>query len=391
MKIHEYQAKEILREFGVSVLDSVVCHTPEEAGAAFTELGGSINVVKAQIHAGGRGLGGGVKLVKSADEAVEAGRTIMSKNLITHQTGPEGQPVKKLLVESGCDIKDELYVGIAVDRKLQQPVVMASAEGGVEIEEVAAKTPEKILKEGMNPTTGLTDDQAARLARGIGIPDDLIPTAVKFFQALGKAFLEKDCALAEINPLVVTGGGEVIALDAKMTFDDNALFRQPQVVEMRDLAEEDAAEVEAAEHGLSYVNLDGNIGCLVNGAGLAMATMDIIKFHGGEPANFLDVGGGATADQVAQAFRIILRDDRVKGILVNIFGGILSCKTLANGIIQAVRDTELDVPLVVRLEGTEVKEGRALLEASGLAITTAADMADAADKVCSLVTKGSVS
>ena len=385
MKIHEYQAKQILRDYGVAVPEGIVCSTPEEAGAAFEKLGTPVSVVKAQIHAGGRGKGGGVKLVKSAAEAIEAAKEIMSKPLITHQTGPEGQPVKTLLVECGSNIADELYIGIAMDRTHQRPVMMASSEGGMDIEEVAASTPEKILREPIDPEVGLRGYQAMRLAKGIGIPAASMRTGVKFLQALAKVFLAKDCSLAEINPLVVTGEGEVIALDAKMNFDSNALYRQPAVVEMRDLDEEDAAEVDAAEHGLSFINLDGNIGCLVNGAGLAMATMDVIKLHGGEPANFLDVGGGATSKQVAHAFKLILSDSNVKGILVNIFGGILRCTTLAEGICEAVKEVDLNVPLVVRLEGTEVEQGRKILEESGLPITTATDITDAGNKIVQAV------
>ena len=381
MKIHEYQAKGILKEAGVAVPEHRVVKDHEGAARAFSELGGAVAVVKAQIHAGGRGKGGGVKLVKSADEAREAARAILSRPLVTHQTGPEGQPVSTLLVEAGCRIAKELYVGIALDRASYLPVMMASSEGGMEIEEVAAKTPEKILREPISPSTGLMPYQARRLAKGIGLPVETWGAATKIFQSLARVYLGSDCSLAEINPLVLTEDGQIVALDAKMNFDSNALFRHPALLELRDLAEEDAAEVEAAEFGLSYINLDGNIGCLVNGAGLAMATMDTIKLHGGEPANFLDVGGGADKDQVAAAFRIILADPKVKAILVNIFGGILRCSTLADGLVAAARETRIAVPLVVRLEGTEVEQGRATLHASGLAITTATDMADAARKV----------
>ncbi len=385
MNIHEYQAKAILRDNGVATSHGIVCTTAEEARDAFERLGKPVSVVKAQIHAGGRGKGGGVKLVKSADEAYEAAKTIMASNLITHQTGPEGQPVKTLLVEEGCDIADELYIGIAMDRDYGMPVMMASSEGGMDIETVAANTPEKILKEPIDPEAGLRSYQALRLAKGIGIPAALHRKAIKFLQSLSQAFLANDCSLAEINPLVVTGGGDLLALDAKMNFDSNALYRHPEIVALRDLAEEDPAEVEAAASGLSYINLDGNIGCLVNGAGLAMGTMDIIKHHGGTPANFLDVGGGATSDQVAHAFKLILADDKVKGILVNIFGGILRCTTLAEGICTAVKEVNLHVPLVVRLEGTEVEEGRKILENSGLPIATATDMGDAAAKIVKAV------
>jgi succinyl-CoA synthetase beta subunit len=381
MKIHEYQAKQILKAYGVPVLDGVVVRDPEGAARAFTTLGGPVAVVKAQIHAGGRGKGGGVKVVKSAAEAEAAARTIQSRPLVTHQTGPEGQPVRTLLVERGCAIAKELYVGVALDRARYAPVMMASSEGGVEIEEVAAKTPEKIIKEPLDPATGLQGFQARRMAKKIGVPPALLGKAQPFLTALARVYLEKDCSLAEINPLVITADGGLVALDAKMTFDDNALFRHPELTEMRDLAEENAAEVEAAQHKLSYISLEGNIGCLVNGAGLAMATMDIIKLSGGEPANFLDVGGGATKEQVAAAFKIILRDPKVKGILVNIFGGILKCSTLAEGIVAAARETAIPVPLVVRLEGTEVEQGRAILKQSGLKIETATDMGDAARRI----------
>ena len=385
MKIHEYQAKDVLKGYGVSVPNGILCTSPEEVGKATETLQTPVVVVKAQIHAGGRGKGGGVRVVRGSEEAVEAAKSMMARNLITHQTGPEGQPVRRIWVEEGCAIADELYIGITMDRKLQCPVIMASSEGGMEIEEVAAKTPEKILREPLDPEIGLRGFQARRLAKGIGIPSELINSAIKFFGSLCDAFLANDCSLAEVNPLVVTEDSKLIALDAKMNFDDNALFRHSSIAELRDMDEEDAAEVEAAESGLSYISLDGNIGCLVNGAGLAMATMDLIQLHGGEPANFLDVGGGANAQQVAHAFKIILGDENVKGILVNIFGGILSCKTLADGICQAVKEVELHVPLVVRLEGTEVADGRQILEESGLPITTATDMTDAANKIVGLV------
>jgi succinyl-CoA synthetase beta subunit len=381
MKIHEYQAKQILKTYGVPVLDGIVATDAEGAARAFATLNAPVAVVKAQIHAGGRGKGGGVKLVKTAQEARDAARAIQSKPLVTHQTGPAGQPVKTLLLERGCSIAKELYVGIALDRGRAAPVLMASSEGGVEIEEVAAKTPEKIVRETIDPAFGLHGYQARRLAKRIGIPAALIGKAQALFTALARAYVEKDCTLAEINPLVVTGEPSLVALDAKMTFDDNALFRHPDVLEMRDLAEENPAEVEAQESKLSYISLDGNIGCLVNGAGLAMATMDIIKLKGGEPANFLDVGGGATKEQVAAAFKIILKDAKVRGILVNIFGGILRCSTLAEGIVAAAREVKIPVPLVVRLEGTEVEQGRETLKKSGLPIITATDMGDAAAKV----------
>jgi succinyl-CoA synthetase beta subunit len=381
MKIHEYQAKQILRAFGVATSEGVVCDSADGAAAAFAQLGAPLAVVKAQIHAGGRGKGGGVKLVRSAEEAREAARQIMAKPLVTHQTGPAGQPVKTLLVEKGSNIAKELYLGIALDRVVGKPVLMASSEGGMDIEEVAAKHPEKILREAVDPLAGLHGYQARRVAKKIGVPTALLGKAQAFLQALCRAYLEKDCSLAEINPLVVTKEGDLLALDAKMVFDDNGLFRRKDVQAMRDLAEEDPSEIEASKWELSYINLDGNIGCLVNGAGLAMATMDTIKFHGGEPANFLDVGGGATKERVAAAFEIILRDPKVKAILVNIFGGILRCTTLADGVINAAKTTQIKVPLVVRLEGTEVEQGREMLKNSGLNIIAATDMADAAKKV----------
>ena len=381
MKIHEYQAKEILASYGVAVPKGVVVTDADGAARAFEELGQPLSVVKAQIHAGGRGKGGGVKLVKSADEAYEAATAILSKPLITHQTGPGGQPVKTLLVESGCAIDHEYYVGIALDRHEGVPVVMASREGGMDIEEVAAKTPELIIKAPVDPLVGLPGFEAVRLSKGIGIPPELWRDATKVFQGLVKAYMDKDCSLAEINPLITTKDGKIMALDGKMNFDGSALFRHKDIEAMRDFAEEDPVEAEAGEAGLSYINLEGNIGCLVNGAGLAMSTMDIIKLHGGEPANFLDVGGGANSEQVAKAFQLILRDPNVKGILVNIFGGILRCTTLAEGIVAAAKATKIPVPLVVRLEGTEVKQGRRILKESGVDIITATDMTDAASKV----------
>ena len=380
MKIHEYQAKELLRECAIPVPLGHVAHTPEEARKAYEQLGGKVAVVKAQIHAGGRGKGGGVKLVRSGAEAEEAAKTIMASPLKTHQTGPEGQPVRVLLVEAGCDIEKEFYVGLAVDRELGCPVMMASSEGGVEIEKVAAETPEKILKEPIDPGQGLHAYQARRLAFGIGIPPKSIGGAVKVMSGLAKAFLKYDCSLAEINPLVLAKDGQVIALDAKMNFDSNALYRQKNVVEFRDLHEEDPREVEASSFELSYISLDGSIGCMVNGAGLAMGAMDIIKLHGGMPANFLDVGGGASTDQVREAFRIILQDENVKAIMVNIFGGIMKCDVIAEGIIEAARTSKIEVPVIVRLEGTNVERGRKLLEESGLALITASSMDDAAKK-----------
>jgi len=381
MKIHEYQAKELLKQYDVPVPRGSVAFTPEEARSAFEQLGAPLAVVKAQIHAGGRGKGGGVKLVRSPNEAFEAARTILSKPLITHQTGPKGQPVRVLLVEEGSSIAKEYYVGIAVDRAAGAPVIMASSEGGMEIEEVAHKTPEKILRERVDPSLGLFQYQARRLAFGIGVPAASVPAAVRAMTALSKLFLELDCSIAEINPLILTQDGRIMALDGKMNFDGNALYRHPNVAAYRDLGEEDPREVEASKFGLSYIALDGNIGCMVNGAGLAMGTMDIVKLYGASPANFLDVGGGASTDQVREAFRIILQDPNVKAILVNIFGGIMKCDVIAQGIIEAARTVEIGVPVVVRLEGTNVDKGRELLEQSGLALTTAMGLEDAAKKV----------
>ncbi len=387
MKIHEYQAKAILKAAGVPILEGRVVHSAKGAAAAFSELGCAIAVVKAQIHAGGRGKGGGVKLVRSAAEAEAAATAIMAKPLITYQTGPHGQKVKTLLVEQGCAIERELYAGIALDRASKLPVLMVSSEGGVEIEVVAHSHPEKILKEPIDPITGLLPSQARRLAKEVGLPPALWEKATQFLQALCRVYVEKDLSLAEINPLVVTKDGQLLALDAKMNFDSNALYRQPGVVALRDLDEEDPSEIAGQEAGITYISLDGNIGCLVNGAGLAMATMDIIKLYGAAPANFLDVGGGATKDQVAKAFRLILADPKVTGILINIFGGILRCTTLAEGIVAAVKETGLSLPLVVRLEGTEVEQGRQILRDSGLAITTASTMADAAEKIVKATAK----
>ncbi len=381
MKIHEYQAKEIFSRYGIPVPEGKPVSSPAEAAKAYKDLGSELCVVKAQIHAGGRGKGGGVKLVRSEAEARDAAEAIVSKPLVTHQTGPEGQPVKRLLVEKGASIAKEFYVGLAMDRKISMPVLMVSTEGGVEIEEVASKTPEKILKEPVDPGMGLLPFQARRLAFGLGLPGPAVPKAVKVMTGLAKAFVEKDCSLAEINPLILTKDDDIVALDAKMNFDSNALFRQGEVVEYRDLDEEDPREKEASDFGLSYISLDGNIGCLVNGAGLAMSTMDIIKLHGGEPANFLDVGGGATAEQVTQAFKIILTDEKVKAILVNIFGGIMRCDVIGEGIVAAAKEIGISVPLVVRLEGTKVEEGKKILAESGLNIIPADSMSDAAAKV----------
>jgi succinyl-CoA synthetase beta subunit len=380
MKIHEYQAKEILRRFGVTTPRGIPCFTVDEAVQAGAQLGGAVWVVKAQIHAGGRGKGGGVKLARNVDEIRQHASNILGMRLITHQTGPEGRIVKRLLVEEGADIKKELYVGMVVDRASQRVVLMASSEGGMDIEEVAASTPEKIHKVHIDPMTGLSGEQGAEIARQVGVPDALVPQTVKLLHALYRAFDETDAALVEINPLILTGDNRVVALDAKMTFDDNALFRHPDIVALRDLDEEDEAEIEASKFGLSYISLDGDIGCLVNGAGLAMATMDIIKFYGGEPANFLDVGGGATEEQVTEAFKILISDKKVKTILVNIFGGIMRCDVIAQGIINAAKTVKLSVPLVVRLEGTNVEKGKQLLKESGLALIAADDLADAAQK-----------
>ena len=385
MNIHEYQGKEILKQYGVKVPEGRVAFTVDEAVEAAKELGTQVVVVKAQIHAGGRGKAGGVKVAKNLDEVRTYAQEILGKVLVTHQTGPEGKEVKRLLIEQGCDIKKEYYVGVVVDRSSGRVVMMASEEGGTEIEEVAAKTPEKIFKEVIDPVTGLNAFQARRLAYNINIPKELVNKAAKLMMSLYQAFVDKDCSIAEINPLVVTGDGEVMALDAKLNFDSNALFRHPEIVALRDLDEEDEKEIEASKYDLSYVALDGNIGCMVNGAGLAMSTMDIVKFYGGEPANFLDVGGGATEEKVTEAFKIILRDKNVKGIFVNIFGGIMRCDVIANGIINAAKQIKLDKPLVVRLEGTNVDLGKKLLSESGLNIIAADSMADGAQKIVALV------
>lgn len=344
-----------------------------------------VKVVKAQIHAGGRGKAGGVKIAKNMDEVKQYAEEILGKTLVTHQTGPEGKEVKRLLIEEGCDIKNEYYLGVVLDRATSSVVMMGSEEGGTEIEEVAAETPEKIFKEVVDPVVGLSPYQARRLAFNMNIPKEYVGKAVKFMMSLYKVFVEKDCSIAEINPLVTTGDGEVIALDAKLNFDDNALFRQKDIQELRDLDEEDEKEIEASKYDLSYVALDGNIGCMVNGAGLAMSTMDIIKHYGGEPANFLDVGGGATTEKVTEAFKIILSDQNVKGIFVNIFGGIMKCDVIAEGVVEATKQVGLEMPLVVRLEGTNVDQGKKILDESGLNITSAESMADGANKIVSLV------
>ncbi|MBI3817631.1 MAG: ADP-forming succinate--CoA ligase subunit beta [Planctomycetes bacterium] len=385
MKIHEYQAKELLKRMGVPVPDGVVATSPEACGKAYEQLGSPVAVVKAQIHAGGRGKAGGVKLVKSAAEARAAGESILGKSLVTHQTGPEGRIVKTCWVEKGSAIDKEFYFGIALDRRLGLPVVMASSEGGMEIEEVAANHPEKILREAFEPSAGLWAFQARRLAYGVGIPGDLVNKAVKLLQSLAKAYVELDCSIAEINPLVTTKDGQVLALDAKINFDSNGLYRHPELAAYRDLNEEDPKEIEASKFDLSYIALDGNIGCMVNGAGLAMATMDTIQLHGGRPANFLDVGGGTTREKVAAAFKILVSDPHVKGILVNIFGGIAKCDMIAEGVVAAAREIQLRVPLVVRLEGTNVERGREILATSGLPITSAASLNEAAEKICNLI------
>ncbi|AXN40527.1 ADP-forming succinate--CoA ligase subunit beta [Peribacillus butanolivorans] len=385
MNIHEYQGKEILRQYGVSVPNGRVAFTVDEAVEAAKELGTDVVVVKAQIHAGGRGKAGGVKVAKNLDEARTYAEEILGKTLVTHQTGPSGKEVKRLLIEEGCDITKEYYIGLVLDRATNSVVLMASEEGGTEIEEVAEKTPEKIFKEVIDPVVGLTGFQARRIAFNINIPASLINKASKLMVNLYTAFVEKDCSIAEINPLVVTGDGNVMALDAKLNFDDNAIYRHKDIAEYRDLDEEDAKEIEASKHGLSYISLDGNIGCMVNGAGLAMATMDIIKHYMGDPANFLDVGGGATEEKVKEAFKIILSDQKVKGIFVNIFGGIMKCDIIATGVVAAAKELGLDVPLVVRLEGTNVDLGKKILKESGLNITAAESMADGAQKIVSLV------
>ena len=385
MNVHEYQGKEILRRYGVATPRGVPCFSVAEADAAARELGGKVWVVKAQIHAGGRGKGGGVKVAKSLDEVHQFASQILGMTLVTHQTGPEGRVVRHLLVEEGANIAKELYVGMVVDRATQRVTLMASSEGGMEIEEVAAHTPEKIHKVAVDPVVGLTDADADAVARQIGVPEASIPQARAFMQALYRAFVECDCSLAEINPLILTGDGKVLALDAKLNFDSNALFRHPDIVAMRDLAEEDPAEIEASKFDLSYISLNGNIGCLVNGAGLAMATMDVIKLVGAEPANFLDVGGGATTQKVTEAFKLMLKNPAVKGILVNIFGGIMRCDTIAEGVIAAAKQVNLSVPLVVRMKGTNEDLGKKMLKESGLPIISADNMADAAQKIVAAV------
>ena len=381
MNVHEYQGKEIFRKFGVPTPRGIPAFSVDEAVDAAKSLGGKVWVVKAQIHAGGRGKGGGVKVAKSVGEVRELATKMLGMKLVTHQTGPEGRVVRRLLVEEGADIKKEYYVALVLDRALQRVVLMGSSEGGVNIEEVAEHQPEKIHKVAIDPAAGLQDKDARDIAVKIGIPGELAPQAGDLFKALYRVFDECDCSLAEVNPLIVTGDKRVVALDSKLNFDSNALYRHPEIVAMRDLDEEDPAEIEASKHDLSYIQLDGNIGCLVNGAGLAMATMDVIKLYGGNPANFLDVGGGATAEKVTEAFKIMLRNPKLAAILVNIFGGIMKCDVIATGVVAAAREVALKVPLVVRLEGTNVDIGKKILADSGLPIISAADMGDAAQKV----------
>ena len=383
MNVHEYQGKEILRKYGVATPRGIACFSVDEAVKAAETLGGKVWVVKAQIHAGGRGKGGGVKVAKSIDEVRDHASKILGMTLITHQTGPEGRLVKRLLVEEGADIKKELYVGMVVDRVTQRVTLMASSEGGMDIEHVAEHTPEKIFKVAIDPVKGLSDADGDAVAKKIGVPDVAVPQARAFMQSLYKAFDECDCSLAEINPLIYTGDNKVLALDAKLNFDSNALYRHPEIVAMRDLDEEDPAEIEASRHGLSYISLDGNIGCLVNGAGLAMATMDTIKLFGGEPAKFLDVGGGATTEKVTEAFKLMLRNPNLRAILVNIFGGIMKCDVIATGVVEAARQVKLAVPLVVRMKGTNEDLGKKILADSGLPIIQAGNMAEAAQKVVS--------
>jgi succinyl-CoA synthetase beta subunit len=389
MKIHEFQGKQLLRDAGLAVPAGVVARTPDEAAVAFDQLGGKIAVVKAQIHAGGRGTGTikdnpqqrGVQLVKTREEAKQVAAALLGKELVTIQTGPEGKAIQQVLVEAGCDIARELYLGIVVDRAAGLPVLMASTEGGMNIEEVAAKTPHLILKQHFHPESGLESHQVRTLCYKLGITGASVGSADNLLKGLCKLFVDLDCSILEVNPLVVTKQGDLVALDAKINFDDNAAFRHKQLAELRDLSEEDPAEVRAGKAGLSYVQLEGNIGCLVNGAGLAMSTMDIIKLHGGEPANFLDVGGGANTEQVTEAFRILLADKNVKAVLVNIFGGIMRCTTIANAVLEAYKQVDFNVPLVVRLEGTEVEEGRKILASSGVKLINAEGLTDAAKKV----------
>jgi succinyl-CoA synthetase beta subunit len=384
VKIHEYQAKSVLARFGVTVPRGEVAFTAQEAGEIARRLGGGIAVVKAQIHAGGRGKGGGVKIAKSADEAEQLAKQMLGMTLVTHQTGPEGRKVGRVLIEEGLQIERELYLSIVIDRASASPVIIASASGGMDIEEVAAKEPEKILREQIDPGTGVIPFQARKLAFGMGLGAGPANKLVKILDSIYKAFIETDASMIEINPLILTKGGDLLALDAKVSFDDNALYRHPDLRDLRDLGEEDPLEVEASKFSLNYIRLEGNIGCMVNGAGLAMATMDIIKLAGGEPANFLDVGGGANAEQIKNAFRILMADSNVKAVLINIFGGILRCDVLAQGVIAAVQELGVRVPIVIRMEGTNVEEGKRLLRESGLNFSTADSMGEAADKVVSL-------
>jgi succinyl-CoA synthetase beta subunit len=385
MNIHEYQAKEVLRKFGVATLKGQVVTSPEDAVAAAKQIGGNIWVVKAQIHAGGRGKGGGVKLAKTLDEVRDLTSKILGMTLVTHQTGPEGKLVQKVFIEAGCNIEKEYYVACLIDRATGRVTMMASSEGGMDIEEVAEHNPNAIKKVDIDPVTGLGAWQARELAFAIGMKPDVVNKAVKFMTSLYEAFIKCDCSIAEINPLVVTKEGDVLCLDAKMNFDSNALYRQPSILEMRDLTEEDPTEIEASKFDLAFIKLDGTIGCLVNGAGLAMATLDIIKLHGASPANFLDVGGGANKEKVTNAFKIILKDPNVKGILVNIFGGIMKCDVIAEGVIAASKEVGLKVPLVVRLEGTNVELGKKILAESGLNIIPAGDLTDAAKKIVAAI------
>jgi len=385
VKIHEYQGKQLLREYGVPTPRGFPAMSVDEAVEAAKKLGGSVWVVKAQIHAGGRGKGGGVKVVKSIDEVRARAKDILGMQLITHQTGPEGQKVRRLLIEEGADIKKELYAGMVVDRGTQKVVLMASSEGGMDIEEVAAKTPEKIRRVYIDPVQGLTDADADEIVLGIGIPQSALAQGRAVFKGLYKCFDATDASLAEINPLILTGDNRVVALDAKLNFDDNALFRHPEIQALRDLDEEDPLEIEASKYDLNYISLDGEIACMVNGAGLAMATMDTIKLYGGQPANFLDVGGGATADKVTAAFKIMLSNRKVRAILVNIFGGIMKCDTIANGVVSAAREVKLSLPLVVRMKGTNEELGKKILRDSGLPIISADNMGEAAEKVVAAV------
>ncbi len=387
MNVHEYQAKALLREYGVATLRGRVAYTPEEAEQVARELPGPVWVVKAQIHAGGRGKAGGVKLARSIEEVRQLADAMLGMTLITHQTGPQGRVVKRVYVEEGCRIARELYLGVVLDRATARVTLMASTEGGVEIEEVAKRTPEKILKVAIDPVTGFQPFHGRKLAFGLGLEGKEVQKAVAFMKGLYACFVEKDASLVEINPLVLTAEGELVALDAKMNFDANALFRQPRIVELRDLDEEDPHEIEASRHELNYIKLDGNIACMVNGAGLAMATMDIIKLYGGAPANFLDVGGGASKERVTAAFKLLLSDPNVEAVLVNIFGGIMRCDVIAEGVVAAAREVNLNVPLVVRLEGTNVELGKRILSESGLSIIPADDLADAAQKVVAAVRK----